>query len=276
MDFAAMKRELIVGRLAQRFGLRPETVWKRLDEVRRTARERPAAANTVATEPPAVKVEAPPATSPVGDRSQASWPAAPHAQTQAPSEPLAIWALVSALGSWIVLPVVLAIVALVLGLWGLPHREEKYLALDVAGRFRDFVDTASLPLYRRLIVEGAWWDFVDEVATHLVGHLVVHHPAEAWPEVDTWIGHPDMWLRRSAIICQVGAKERTDAERLFSICEARIEEKEFFIRKAIGWSLREYAKTDPEAVAEFAKAHRGQLSGLSFREATKHIQHLIR
>lgn len=167
-------------------------------------------------------------------------------------------------------------VALVLGLWDLPHREEKYLALEVAGRFRSFVDTASLPLYRRLIVEGAWWDFVDEVATHLVGHLVVHHPAEAWPEVETWIGHPDMWLRRSAIICQVGAKERTDAERLFSFCEARIEENEFFIRKAIGWSLREYAKTDPEAVAEFAKAHRGQLSGLSFREATKHIQHLIR
>ncbi len=167
-------------------------------------------------------------------------------------------------------------VDLVLGLWDLPHREEKYLAFEVAEHFRSFVDAASLPLYRRLIVEGAWWDFVDEVATHLVGHLVVHGPLENWPEVDTWIDDPDMWLRRSAIICQVGAKERTDANRLFSFCEARIDEKEFFIRKAIGWALREYAKTEPEAVARFAMEHRDRLSGLSFREATKHIQHLIR
>jgi 3-methyladenine DNA glycosylase AlkD len=166
--------------------------------------------------------------------------------------------------------------SLVLGLWGLPHREEKYLALGIAQHFRSFVDTASLPLYRRLIVEGAWWDFVDEVATHLVRQLVLQYPDKVWPEVDTWIDDQDMWLRRSAIICQVGAKEKTDAKRLFTFCAARVEEKEFFIRKAIGWSLREYAKTDPEAVAGFVIANRDRLSGLSFREATKHIQHLIR
>jgi 3-methyladenine DNA glycosylase AlkD len=165
--------------------------------------------------------------------------------------------------------------ALVLGLWNLPHREEKYLALGVAQHFRSFVDTVSLPLYRRLIVEGAWWDFVDAVATALIGHLVVNHPAKAWPEVDTWIDHPDMWLRRSAIICQVGAKGRTDAERLFAYSEGRLAEKEFFIRKAIGWALRDYARTDPEAVAGFVTTHRDRLSGLSFREATKHIGHLV-
>jgi 3-methyladenine DNA glycosylase AlkD len=164
---------------------------------------------------------------------------------------------------------------LVLGLWNLSHREEKYLALGVAQHFRKFVDTVSLPLYRRLIVEGAWWDFVDAVAIHLIGHLVVNHPAEAWPEVDTWIDHPDMWLRRSAIICQVGAKGRTDAERLFAYSEGRLAEKEFFIRKAIGWALRDYARTDPEAVAGFVTTHRDRLSGLSFREATKHIGHLV-
>jgi 3-methyladenine DNA glycosylase AlkD len=165
---------------------------------------------------------------------------------------------------------------LVLGLWGLPHREEKYLALDTAGRLHRFVTTASLPLYRRLITEGAWWDFVDEVATHIVRRVILEEPVSGWREVDTWIEHDDMWLRRSAILCQVGAKERTDPTRLFAFCEAQIDEKEFFIRKAIGWSLREYAKTDPEAVAEFAMGHRNRLSGLSFREATKHIQHLIR
>lgn len=165
--------------------------------------------------------------------------------------------------------------ALVLGLWNLPHREEKYLALGVAQHFRNFVDTVSLPLYRRLIVDGAWWDFVDAVATHLIGHLVMNHPGEAWPEVDTWIDDPDMWLRRSAIICQVGAKGRTDAERLFAYSEGRLAEKEFFIRKAIGWALRDYARTDPDAVAGFVTTHRDRLSGLSFREATKHIGHLV-
>jgi len=166
--------------------------------------------------------------------------------------------------------------ALVLGLWDLTHREEKYLALGVAQHFSSFVDTPSLPLYRRLIVEGAWWDLVDEVATHLIRQLVLQHPKEVWPVVDTWVDDGDMWLRRSAIICQVGAKENTDAKRLFLFCAVRLEEKEFFIRKAIGWALREYAKTDPEAVAGFVEGHRDRLSGLSFREATKHIQHLIR
>ena len=165
---------------------------------------------------------------------------------------------------------------LVLGLWDLPHREEKYLALGLARRFEEYVTPEALPLYRRLIVEGAWWDLVDEVATHLICHLVVGYPHEVWPAVDTWIDGDDMWLRRSAIICQVGAKERTDAVRLFRFCEERSFEKEFFIRKAIGWALRQHARVDPEAVARFVVAHRDGLSGLSYREATRHIGHLLR
>ena len=144
---------------------------------------------------------------------------------------------------------------LVHGLWDLPHREEKYLALGVARRFEEFVTPAALPLYRRLIVEGAWWDLVDEVATHLICDLVVGYPGEVWPAVDTWIEDDDMWLRRSAIICQVGAKERTDAVRLFRFCEERSFEKEFFIRKAIGWALRQHARVDPDAVARFVIEH---------------------
>jgi 3-methyladenine DNA glycosylase AlkD len=165
--------------------------------------------------------------------------------------------------------------AMVLGLWDLPHREEKYLALGVARRFKIFVTPASLPLYRRLIVEGAWWDLVDEVATHLICDVVVGYPDAVWPEVDTWIDSEDMWLRRSAIICQVGAKEATDVDRLFRFCAERAFEKEFFIRKAIGWGLRQHARVDPEAVARFVTAHRDDLSGLSYREATRHIGHLV-
>lgn len=164
---------------------------------------------------------------------------------------------------------------MVLGLWDLPHREEKYLALGYARHFKSHIVPAQVGLYRRLIVEGAWWDFVDEVATKLIGHLVREFPEEAWPDVDDWIGDEDMWLRRTAIICQMGAKDRTDAHRLFRFCEARTEEKEFFIRKAIGWALREYSKTDPSAVATFVNSHAAALSGLSFREASKHIPELV-
>ena len=164
---------------------------------------------------------------------------------------------------------------LVLALWTLPHREEKYLALGLATRHRQFIVPKSLPLYERMIVEGAWWDLVDEVATHMIRPLVIDYPKETWPSVDLWVVDDDMWLRRTAIICQVGAKEHTDPDRLFRFCERRMHEKEFFIRKAIGWALREYSKTDPEAVAGFVSAHRESLSGLSYREATKHIGHLI-
>ncbi|MGA7227224.1 MAG: DNA alkylation repair protein [Acidimicrobiia bacterium] len=159
--------------------------------------------------------------------------------------------------------------ALVLGLWDLPHREEKYMGLAAARRFGKFVTPDNLSLYRRLIVEGAWWDLVDEVATHLIRSLVLDYPSETWPVVAAWIDDDVMWLRRTAIICQVGAKERTDPTRLFSFCEARAGEKEFFIRKAIGWALREYSKTDPNGVEAFVEAHRDELSGLSKREATR-------
>ena len=163
----------------------------------------------------------------------------------------------------------------VLALWELPHREEKYIAQGYATSFPKFMVPDSLPLYRRMVVEGAWWDFVDEVATHMVRHLVINYPDETWQTVDTWIDSDDMWLRRTAIICQVGAKEHTDTDRLFRFCAARMHEPEFFIRKAIGWALREFAKTDPEAVAAFVTRHREGLSGLSYREATKHIGDLV-
>jgi len=165
---------------------------------------------------------------------------------------------------------------LVVALWELDHREEKYLAQGFATTFERFIVPESLPLYRRFIVEGAWWDFVDEAAIHMIRPLVLDYPHEVWPVVDGWIDDDDMWLRRTAIICQVGAKERTDADRVFSYCTKRMHETEFFIRKAIGWALREYAKTDPNAVADFVAEHRVQLSGLSYREATKHIGRLIK
>ncbi len=164
---------------------------------------------------------------------------------------------------------------LVLALWNLDHREEKYIALGFARHFESHILPNQTDLYHQLTVEGAWWDLVDEVATHLIRHLVVGYQVESWPVVDGWIDDDDMWLRRAALICQVGAKERTDSERLFTYCAARAPEEEFFIRKAIGWALRDYAWTAPTAVAGFINTHRAELSGLSYREGSKHIGHLV-
>ena len=105
--------------------------------------------------------------------------------------------------------------------------------------------------------------------------FAVGYPDEVWPVVDGWIDGEDLWLRRAAIICQVGAKEHTDQDRLFRFCRQRAHESEFFIRKAVGWALRDYSRTCPEAVAGFVGANRDLLSRLSYREATKHIGGLL-
>jgi 3-methyladenine DNA glycosylase AlkD len=156
-------------------------------------------------------------------------------------------------------------------LWELPHREEKYLAIDVALAHRRFITFEQLDLYRRIIVEGAWWDFVDAAASGLVGRVLLNERSTMRPVLEEWIDCDDMWLRRTAIISQLDHKDQTDVEMLFDFCRRRAFEKEFFIRKAIGWALRQFARTDPEAVTEFLLDHRDELSGLSFREAAKHL-----
>jgi 3-methyladenine DNA glycosylase AlkD len=159
----------------------------------------------------------------------------------------------------------------VLALWGQPHREEQYFAIGFAKAFPRYITLSSVPLYRRLIVEGAWWDFVDDIATSLVGSVLRNQRDPMTPKIRAWIDDRDLWLRRTAIIGQLGHKEATDESLLFDTCAARLDEREFFIRKAIGWALRDYAKTNPEAVRSFVLDHRTDMSGLSLREATKHL-----
>lgn len=157
----------------------------------------------------------------------------------------------------------------VVGLWMLPHREEKYFAIDVARTWRDFIVPDSMPLYRRLIEDGAWWDFVDEVAAHLVGPVLLHNRNEIAPIMDRWIDDADMWIRRAAIISQLTHKDKTDHVRLFRYSLAQAAQKEFFIRKAIGWALRQYAYTAPERVRDFITRNRSKLSLLTYREASR-------
>ncbi|MDZ4832324.1 MAG: DNA alkylation repair protein [Candidatus Melainabacteria bacterium] len=159
----------------------------------------------------------------------------------------------------------------ILKLWKLPHREEKYLALGYGCEFVSFATIDSMPLFERLIRKGAWWDLVDVVAPHLVGKLYMTCRADIAPIMDEWISDDDFWIRRSAILSQLRHKQATDSKRLFSYCLSQAEEKEFFIRKAIGWALREYSYSDPDAVRKFLLKHRKRLSNLSFREGAKHL-----
>lgn len=154
-------------------------------------------------------------------------------------------------------------------LWALPHREEKYLAIAYAKLHPEHAVPASLPLFEQLIREGAWWDFVDDVAGNLVGRLWSEHRAWTEERMDRWIDDDDLWIRRTAILGQLKHKEHTDVARLFRYCRERMHEREFFIRKAIGWALRQYSYTDPDAVKDFLRAHRDELSGLSYREGAK-------
>ena len=133
-----------------------------------------------------------------------------------------------------------------------------------------FIDTA-----RELVTTKSWWDTVDSLASHTVGRLVRTHP-ELVAVMDEWIGSDDIWLARTALLHQLTWKNDTDAERLFAYCLRRASEKEFFIRKAIGWALREYSKTDEAAVRAFVAEHRATLSGLSRTEALRWLERRAR
>lgn len=149
-------------------------------------------------------------------------------------------------------------------------REERYAATALCDTrsARALRSPELLPLYRELIVAGAWWDHVDELARR-VGELRAGWPEEVTPELRGWVSAEDRWLRRAAIICQLGAKSDTDLDLLREAIEANAADREFFVRKAIGWALRDYARTDPDWVRHFLLDH--DLSPLSRREALKHL-----
>jgi 3-methyladenine DNA glycosylase AlkD len=164
--------------------------------------------------------------------------------------------------------------ATILTLWReAEHREERYAAIALSGDhlYRSYHTLDALPLYEEMIVTGAWWDFVDGLASHQVGDLLRSYPEVMRGTMLAWSRDPDLWKRRSAILCQLGFKSSTDEELLFDCILANLAERQFFIRKAIGWALREYAKTGPDSVRHFLDEHRSELSPLSRREAEKHL-----
>jgi 3-methyladenine DNA glycosylase AlkD len=152
------------------------------------------------------------------------------------------------------------------------HREEWYAALMLLRHRRavGYLDQAVTPLLEHLITSAAWWDVVDDVS-HAVGTALAQDESGVEPVVRRWISSDDLWLRRAAIICQLGRRTETDLTLLVDAIRPAMPEREFFLRKAIGWALREYAKTDPGWVRAFVADHEDELSGLSRREALKNL-----
>ena len=165
--------------------------------------------------------------------------------------------------------------AVALTLWrDAAFREERYaaVALTALKRYAPYRTMAAVPMFEEMIVTGAWWDFVDAIAGRQLGDILRHDTVRMSSVMRRWARDRNMWKRRAAILCQLGFKRDTDLRLLYDCIEPNLPDKEFFIRKAIGWALRQYAWTDPRVVKTYVNANRERLSGLSIREALKNVR----
>ena len=161
---------------------------------------------------------------------------------------------------------------LILELWrNAGYREERYVALDIAGapKYLAYRMPDILPMLEEFVVTGAWWDYVDEVATHRLRELLENYPDELTPAMRSWSLDEDMWKRRSSIICQINRKGETDLSLLFDCIDPNLSHPDFFIRKGIGWALRSLAWTDLATVEDYVARNSERISRLSAREALK-------
>ncbi|NHN30124.1 DNA alkylation repair protein [Paenibacillus sp. S3N08] len=154
-------------------------------------------------------------------------------------------------------------------LWDLPEREYQYAAVSLLEEHKKKSGIDHIDLLEWLMINKSWWDTVDTIASHLVGSYFLRYPEQVAVYTEKWMVSGNLWLQRTALLFQLAYKKHTDVERLFSYIAMCKDSEEFFIRKAIGWALRELSKSDPQAVLRFVKQH--TLSPLSYREALKVI-----
>jgi len=162
----------------------------------------------------------------------------------------------------------------ILSLWRHARfREERYGAIALARqrRFAAYQTIDALPMYEEMIVTGAWWDFVDTIAAHGIGSLLRTDRPRMRRAMLQWSRSPDIWKRRTSILCQLTFKKDTDLKLLYACIEPSMDSTEFFLRKAIGWALRQYAWTNPDEVRRYVQENVTRLSPLSRREALKNI-----
>ncbi|ECL7895907.1 TPA: DNA alkylation repair protein [Listeria innocua] len=161
------------------------------------------------------------------------------------------------------------LLGLVVELFAEEEREFQYAAIDLLSRYGKKQASEAIEIYEQLVTTKSWWDTVDGLAGTIVSNHFKLYPDLIPIYNEAWINGDNIWLARTAILFQLKYKEETNAELLFSNCEKWLGSKEFFIQKAIGWALRQYAKIDSEAVRVFVNSH--TLAPLSRREALKHI-----
>jgi 3-methyladenine DNA glycosylase AlkD len=155
-------------------------------------------------------------------------------------------------------------------LWEMEPRECQSTLIDLLKRMKKKLGTRELPLLEYLITTKSWWDTVDGLAGWLVGEILKNYPEQTKPVTARWMDSGNIWLQRSCLLFQLSYKRDTDLDLMFGFIERLSDHKSFWIRKAIGWVLREYSKTDPRTVQDYVNAH-PELSGLSKREALKVI-----
>ena len=149
------------------------------------------------------------------------------------------------------------------------QRELHYFAINLLVKEKKTLASSDLAFMKSLIEQNSWWDSIDTIGPHLVGFIVAQD-ARLSKTMDKWAVDKNFWIRRVAILHQMKWKRQTDFNRLCSYCLLNADSKEFFIQKAMGWALREYAYVDAKAVKQFITAN--QLPKLTIREGMKHIQ----
>ena len=164
--------------------------------------------------------------------------------------------------------------ATILALWReATYREQRYAAVELAVHrpFLRWLNTKSVEILDELIVTGAWWDYVDRLAPAGLGHVLSAEPKPMGAMIRGWAGNENIWRRRAALLCQLGFKEDTDLALLYDCIGACMGHREFFVQKAMGWALRDYARTAPGEVRRYVAANRSRLSRLTYREALKNL-----
>lgn len=151
------------------------------------------------------------------------------------------------------------------------RREERYVAVELFNhpRYRCWLSPERIDLVEELVVTGAWWDMVDAIAGRGMGEMLTAHPGPTAHILRCWAADANLWKRRTAILAQLRRKSETDSHLLFEVIEPSIGRNEFFLRKGIGWALREYAKSDPDRVLDYVQENANRLSPLTKREALK-------
>jgi 3-methyladenine DNA glycosylase AlkD len=166
---------------------------------------------------------------------------------------------------------------LVKRLWDSEFHEEKRLAVDILRHYPDFIDLEAMPVIEKMLKQSTGWDHIDEISIHLAG-AILEKDKKAYDYLKKWSRSDNFWMRRASLISQIllFRHGKGDHKLFFGFAERMLGEKEFFIRKAIGWCIREISKPDPEKAFEFLKKIKGRASALTLREGAKRLPEKMR